>query len=84
MWSVVTPLSDFIRNQSQQLQAQVSHKFIIVYQSDLDDIKVTVKHRITLDSRLYDIVGIKNVDETLKGYGKAYQIINANENGADV
>lgn len=84
VWAAVMPVSDFIRNQSQQLQAQVSHKFIIFFQSDLADVKVTVKYRITLDTRKYDIVGIKNVDESLKGYGKAYQIITANEAGADV
>lgn len=84
VWSVVSPLSDFQRNQSQQLQSMVTHKFIIRYQTALADVKTTAKHRITLDGRLYDIVGIKNVDDDLKRYGKTYQIIMANENGADV
>ena len=84
VWAVAKPLSDFQRNQSQQLQSMVSHKFTIQYQSALADVTTTVKHRVTLDGRLYDIIGIKNVDETLKNYGKAYQTLMVNENGADV
>jgi len=84
VWAKAIPKSDFTRFQSQNLQARVTHNFIIRYQSALADVKETVKHRISLDSRLYDVRGIKNVDETLKNYGKAFQIILADEAGPDV
>lgn len=84
VWADVKPLSDFQKNQSAMLQSMISHQAIIRYQSALADIKTTSKYRVTLDSRTYDIVGVKNVDESLKKYGKAFQILVMNENGPDV
>jgi SPP1 family predicted phage head-tail adaptor len=84
VWAKVSPASDHTRFISENLQARVTHIFIIRYQSGLADVKDTVKNRITLDSRLFDIMAIKNVDDTLKRWGKAYQIIMADEAGPDV
>lgn len=84
VWAYVEPLSHRQSFSSDNLQSTVTHKIIIRYQSALANVKTTVKYRATIDSRLYDIVTIKNVDEDLKGYGSAYQIILANEAGPDV
>lgn len=84
VWAKVMPVSDYQRLTSEQLQARVTHVMIVRYQSALADVKTTVKKRATLDSRLFDIVSVKNVDETLKNYGKAFQILMADEAGPDV
>lgn len=84
VWAAVRPSSDFTRVQSDQVQSRITHAFIIRYQSVLADIKTTSTYRITLDGRLYDIRAVKNMDDDLKDYGKAYQIILADEAGPDV
>lgn len=84
VWAAVKPASDYTRFQSDNLQSRVTHVFIIRYQSTFADLKTTVQHRITLDSRLYDIRAIKNMDDCLDKYGKAYQVILADEAGPDV
>lgn len=84
VWAAVRPASDFTRVQSDQVQSRITHVFIVRYQSALADIKETAAYRITLDSRVYDIRAVKNMDDELKDYGKAYQILLADEAGPDV
>lgn len=84
VWAIVKPASDYTRVQSDQLQTRITHKFTIRYQSAFADLRTFVKHRIVLDSRYYDIRAIKNMDDELKDYGKAYQVILADESGSDV
>jgi SPP1 family predicted phage head-tail adaptor len=80
----VRPASDYTRFQSDNLQTRVTHVIVIRHQSALADVKETVKMRITLDGRLFDVRAVKNMDDSLKDYGKAYQVIMADEAGPDV
>lgn len=84
VYAAVKPASDFTRVQSDQVQSRITHAFIIRYQSALADIKTTSTYRIKLDGRLFDIRAIKNMDDKLEDYGKAYQMILADEAGPDV
>ena len=84
VWASVRPASDYTRFQSDNLQTRVTHVIVIRHQSALADVKETVKMRITLDGRLFDVRAVKNMDDSLKDYGKAYQVIMADEAGPDV
>jgi len=70
----------FIQGQN---QSRVSHKFIIRYISAYKDTAETAKRRISFDDRIFNIRNIRNLDDTLKKEGTAYQEIWAEENGAE-
>ena len=83
VYAWIKPLSTYERTSNLQLQSKATHKFIIRYQSALKDTKTVGAYRITFDSRVYSITGIKNYDATLKNYGTVYQEIQAEDNGAE-
>ncbi len=82
-WAWIKPVSTYEQVQNQMLQAGAGHKFIIRFNSALKDIKVTASYRITFDSRVFNIKGIKNFDIDLSSYGNSFQEILAEENGAE-
>lgn len=80
----VRPLSTYESVINQQLRGSTTHKIIIRYVSGLANVKTTSSYRLTLDSRVHNIVGIKNLDGTFKNYGKAFQELLTNENAVEL
>ena len=80
----VKPISTFERVQNEQLRGMTTHKIIVRYYASLADVKDVSSYRLTLDSRIHNIKGIKLLDGTLKNYGKAYIEITTEENATEV
>lgn len=84
VWAWVKPISTFERVQNEQLRGQTTHKIIIRYASTLADVAVVSGYRLTLDSRIHNIKGIKLLDATGKNYGKAFIELITEENAVEV
>lgn len=84
VWAWIRPLNSFERSKQNQLQSDASHKIVIRYNSTFKDTKEFGANSITFDSRVYSIVGIKNLDMTLKNYGREFQEIMAIDNGPEI
>lgn len=82
LWSYAIPTTMKEQWQSELLQSKVTHRFYIRYNSNLKDTKTVAKNRISFDGRLFQIVGIRNLDRMMKYEGKVYQEIQAVENEA--
>lgn len=82
-WAWIKPLSLNEQVLNLQLRSQVTHKFIIRYDSKLANTKDTASYRIVFEGRVYNIQGIKNLDNIMKNYGKLYHEIDAIENQAE-
>lgn len=80
----IKPLTIREDNAQEQLQSRVANRFVIRFISALRDTKVTGTYRITFDGRVYDVIGIKNLDRDLKTYGRLFQEISAVDNGAEL
>lgn len=79
VWGMMSPISgnEFFRNQ--QLDSNVTHKFMIRYLSSLKDTREAAKHRIQYDDRIFDISHVRNLDDNMKGEGRAFQELYAIE-----
>jgi len=62
-----------------QLVSKVIHQMIIRYHSGLSNTLSTAKLRISFDNRLFNVVGIRNLDKTMKSEGLDFQEITAIE-----
>ena len=56
-----------------QLVSKVIHQMIIRYHSGLSNTLSTAKLRISFDNRLFNVVGIRNLDKTMKSEGLDFQ-----------
>ena len=83
VYAWIKPINAYEKTSNLQLQSTATHKFIIRYQAALKDTKTVGAYRVLFDSRIYSTTGIINYDETLKNYGTVYQVIQAEENGAE-
>ena len=66
--------------QSEQLKSKVTDKFVIRYNADFKNTRVTATYIIKFDDRYYDIKGVKNLADDMKAEGYVYQAIKAVEN----
>ena len=82
-WAWVRPVSDNERLVNEQLRGEVSHKIVIRYQSALANVANTASYRLTLDSRVHQIVGIKNLAQDMKTYGTQFQELKTIENAVE-
>lgn len=82
-WAWLKPLSTYEKVSNAQIQASATHKMIIRFQSALKDVKVTGSYRATFDNRIYNILGIKNLDNSLSNYGVSFQELLIEDNGAE-
>ncbi len=87
VWAWIRPIPDFNVSEqfkSDQLQAIATHKIIIRYNSSFKDIKDFAAYSISFDSRVYNILSLKNFDKTLKNYGTEFQEMLIVDNGPEV
>lgn len=87
VWAWIRPIPDFNVSEQfkqDQLQAVATHKIIIRYNSSFKDIKSFAANSILFDSRVFDVVSLKNFDKTLKNYGTEFHEILAVDNGPEV
>ena len=87
VWAWIRPIPDFNVSEqfkSDQLQAIATHKIIIRYNASFKDIKDFVAFSISFDSRIYNILSIKNFDSKLKSYGTEFHEILAVDNGPEL
>jgi len=86
-WAWLKPVSFSTQSEKflqDQNQAVVTHKAVIRYNSDFKDIKDFSAYSITFDSRTYGIMSIKNLDKTLKNYGREFQEILMEDNAPEL
>ena len=62
-----------------QLVSKVIHQMIIRYHSGLSNTLSTAKLRISFDNRLFNVIGIRNLDKTMKSEGLDFQELTAIE-----
>ena len=79
LWAIIEPKTGREFFQFGQLESQVKGRIIIRYQSVLKDTTSTAKRRIFFDDRYYEILSIRNFDETFKMEGNEYQELLINE-----
>ena len=87
VWAWIRPIPDFNVSEqfkSDQLQAIATHKIIIRYNSSFKDIKSFAANSISFDSRVYNILSIKNFDKTLKNYGTEFHEMLIVDNGPEI
>jgi SPP1 family predicted phage head-tail adaptor len=83
-WAAMEPVSGRELYAQDMSQSRVTHKFTIRYQSALKNTAVASEYRISYDGRIFAIQHIRNVDDSMKLEGKSYQVIYAEENGAEL
>ena len=83
VWAIIKPITGHDTFAQQVTQSRVTHQFIIRYIAAYSDTADAAKRRITFDSRVFTIRAIKSMDESLSNYGREYQVIYAEENGAE-
>lgn len=69
---------------AQGLRNTTTHKVVIRYRSDMADVKVSGKYRLSVGDAFYGIKTVKNLDADMKSMGSVYQEIGADENGEDI
>ncbi len=87
VWAWIRPIPDFNVSEqlkNGQLQAIATHKMIIRYNASFKDIKSFAANSISFDSRIFDILSIKNFDNMLKNYGTEFQEILTVDNGSEI
>jgi len=87
VWAWVKPIPDFNVSEQYkdgQLQAIATHKMIIRYNSSYKSVKDFAPYSISFDSRIFDILSIKNFDKTLKSYGTEFQEMLTVDNGSEI
>lgn len=57
-WAYVAPTTGFERWRGEQMETPVTHKFVMNYQTG-----ITTAHRISYDSRVFNITEVLNIDE---------------------
>ena len=62
-----------------QLVSKVIHQMIIRHHSELSNTLSTAKLRISLGNRLFNVIGIRNLDSTMKSEGSDFQELTAIE-----
>jgi len=86
-WTWVKPVSDFNvaeQYKNDQLQATATHKMVIRFDQDFKNVKDFAAYSILFDGRTFNILNIKNFDNTMKNYGEEFQEILAQDNGPEV
>jgi SPP1 family predicted phage head-tail adaptor len=87
IWAWIRPIPDFNVSEqfkSDQLQSTATHKVIIRYNSSFKDVKSFAANSISFDSRVFNVLSIKNFDKTLKNYGTEFQEMLIVDNGPEV
>jgi SPP1 family predicted phage head-tail adaptor len=80
LWAWVRPVSTFERSKSEQIRGITTHKIVVRYQDAINDVKDVSAMRLTLDTRIHSIRGIKLFDQQLKNYGSTFIEILTDEN----
>ena len=70
--------------ENEQLQGRTDYNIIIRYIADLSSAREGTVYRLLLDTRVHDIIGIKNFDSDLKNYGSSFQELATIENKGQV
>lgn len=73
VWAIIEPKTGRESFQFGQQESEVKGRILIRYQSALKDTKEAAKRRVLFDSRVYEILSIRNLNITLKFEGKHYQ-----------
>ncbi len=87
VWAWIRPINISVESEKfiqDQLQTTATHKIIIRYNSSYKDAKSFGPNSITFDSRIFNVLGIKNFDKTLRNYGTEFQEILAVDNGPEL
>lgn len=87
VWAWIRPIADFNVSEQfkqDQLQATATHKIIIRYNTLFKDVKSFASNSILFDSRVFDVISLKNFDKTLKNYGTEFHELLAVDNGPEV
>lgn len=82
-WAWLKPVSTYEKMRNEQLQSSVTHKAIIRFDSGLRNIKESGDFRVSFDSRVFAISGIKNFDGNLKYYGTKFQQLDLEDNAVE-
>ena len=84
VWAWIKPIYVYEWFRDGQLQSQGNWHMIIRYNSLFKDTKDFAANSITFDGRVYNIIGVENLDESLKNYGTEYQRILVMDNGPEI
>lgn len=82
VWAIIEPMSGREIYAQDMNQSQVRHKVIIRYQSALKDTAITGSYRIVYENRVFPVLYVRNMDESLKLEGKRFQVFACEENRA--
>lgn len=81
-WAMMKPMNGRDVFASEQNMSRVTHSFTIRYKASFANTKDFGSYRISYDGRLFEVKYIRNLDNTRKVEGTAFQEIIAEENGA--
>lgn len=81
-WAMMKPMNGRDVFVSEQNMSRVTHSFSIRYQSAFANTRNFGSYRISYKGRLFEVKYIRNLDNTRKVEGTAFQEIIAEENGA--
>lgn len=84
VWAVVEPTSGKELYKYGQIAANVTHKFIIRYNSAYKDVTESAKRKIVFDDRNFSIVYSRNLSSDLKSHGQHFQEFLCVENGDEI